>query len=250
VDPEGRLLREEVIPLGEIDPQRAGGMFFQGVDPGRYRVKWGLREAYEPIPGLWEEVAAVPGRRSRLKLRIEGRVLRGTALLNDRAVEKGWIILTDAPGISARVGRIRDAEFTVIDPPDSFRCHAAVIPERTPQPLQDLSRGEALPVPIRNYRAALREGWLRFEYAAHDLTIRFGDGFLARHPGAVLSFEHYEWDREKFHGFPAEEAIDGSPVDLRLLPPGPRRITVRSERDTLIFTQLLDLKEDQAIQIR
>ena len=249
-DPGGRLLSEEVTPLGEIDPFRTGGMHFPAVEPGRYRVKWGLREAYEPLPGIWEEVLASPGRRSRLRLRIEGRVLRGTAKLNGYVVEKGWIILTDAPGQSARVGRIRDGEFTVIDPPDAFRCHAAVIPEMTPQPLQNIARGEALPVAIRNYRAALREEWLEFEYAAHDLTIRFGDDFLAGHQGAVLSFDHYEWDRERFRTFPAEEAIDGSPVDLRLLPPGLHRITVRSARDTMLFTQLVDLKEDRAMEIR
>jgi len=66
----------------------------------------------------------------------------------------------------------------------------------------------------------------------------------------VLSFDHHEWDREHFRAFPAEEAIDGSPVDLRLLAPGLHRITVRSARDTLIFTQLLDLKEDRAMEIR
>jgi hypothetical protein len=249
-DPEGRLLHDEVTPLGEIDPFRVGGMHFPSVEPGRYRVKWGLREAYEPLPGVWEEVIAAPGARSRLRLRLEGRVLRGVAQLNGRVVERGWIILTDSPGLSARVGRIREGEFTVIDPPDSFRCHAAVIPEKAPQPLQNIARGEALPVPVRNYRAALREGWLEFEYAAHDLTIRFGDDFLARHQGAVLSFDHYAWERERFREFPAEEAIDGAPVDLRLLAPGLHRITVRSARDTLLFTQLIDLKEDRAMEIR
>jgi hypothetical protein len=239
----------EAIPLGEIDPA-PGPRSFGAVYPGRYRVRWGLRRGYAPLPGLWQDALVLPGGTARLTARLEGRTLGGHATLNGVPVERGWVLLTADPGGGTHVGRIVDGEFTIVDPPDDFRAHAAVIPERTPQPLQNIARGEALPVLLRGYRADARAGRLRVDCVGYDLTIRFGDDFLARHPGAVIEFPHYEWDRNRFRELYAEEPIEGPSLDLRLLAPGIRRLEVRSAKGTLMHTQLVDLRRDETIVIR
>ncbi len=240
------------IQLGEIDPQLRRGHDYAGIEPGVYRVKWGLREAYEPIPGLWQEAAVSPGRVVPIALRLEGQTLQGEATLNGKPVERGWILLTDDPGRSGgtRVGRIRDGRFVMLDPPASMEAHAAVIPEGMPQALQNIARGEALPSPVKGYRSALRGGFLSFDYAAHDLTIRLRDDFLARHPGAVLSLDYQEWCRTRFEPYAAEELIETPIVRLRLLSPGQHRIAVRSAKGTLIHSRTLYLKADAVMEVR
>ena len=239
------------VELGEIVPDFFGGRRFEGVEPGRYRLQWGLREPYEPMPSRIEEAAVFPGLETRIALVVEGRTLVGKARLNGAPVERGWILLTDNPGSNGTtaVGRIVGGEFLLVDPPDSFRAYAAVIPQGKPQPLQNIARGEALPAPIKNYRAILHDGVLHFDYVAHDLMLRLGDGFLARHQGAVVSFEHYEWDRTRFRSYPLDEVIESPAVDWHLLSPGPQKITVRSAKGSLIFTESLDLKEDRVIEL-
>jgi hypothetical protein len=244
--------KDSGVQLGEVVPQLFGGRRYEAVEPGHYRLKWGLREPYEPVPALFQEADVVPGLETRIALRLEGRALGGKARINGAPVKRGWILLTDHPGPSGQttVGRIVDGEFLLLDPPDSFRAYAAVVPEGKPQPLQNIARGEALPAPVRNYRAVLRDGLLQFDYVAHDLTLRLGDGFLARHQGAVVSFEHYEWDRSRFRAYPDEELIESPTVEWHLLSPGPQRITVRSAKGSLIFTESLDLREDRVVELR
>jgi hypothetical protein len=241
----------EAIPLGEIG-SAPGVLAFDGIHPGRYRLRWGLRRGYDPFPGLWQDALVLPGSSGRLSIRLEGRTLSGRALLNGAPVERGWVLLTADPGVvgATQVGRIRGGEFTIVDPPDAFRAHAAVIPERTPQPLQDISRGKALPGVLRGYRADARAGHLQVEYEAHDLTIHFGGDFLARHPGAVIEFAHYEWDRNRFREFFVEELIEGPSLDLSLLSPGVHRIEVRTPKGTLIHSQVIDLRRSETIEIR
>ena len=91
--------------LGEIPAQLFGLHRFVGIEPGLYRVRWSLRETYEAIPALVEEVIAAPGMVTELRLLLGGRVLAGEASLNGRPVERGWIVLTDRPG--RQVDRVR-----------------------------------------------------------------------------------------------------------------------------------------------
>jgi hypothetical protein len=119
-----------------------------------------------------------------------------------------------------------------------------------PQALQDIARGEALPSPVKGYRSALQGGFLRFDYAAYDLTIRLRDDFLARHPGAVLSLDYQEWGRTRFEPYAAQELIEAPVVRLRLLRPGHHRIAVRSAKGTLIHSRTLDLKADEVMEVR
>jgi hypothetical protein len=62
--------------------------------------------------------------------------------------------------------------------------------------------------------------------------------------------EHYEWERGRFRGFDAEEAITGSEVTFHLLPPGPRSVSVRSERGSLVVQYRIDLQEDSVLEVR
>ncbi len=228
-DPETRT------ELGEIPAQLFGLNTFSEIEPGTYRVKWGPRDAYEPIPPLYEEVRVEPGTITRLTLLLEGRELRGKASLNGRLVAAGWVLLTDSPGVSGstRVGRVIDGRFLMIDPPRSVLVYGAVIPERKPQPLQDIPRGEALPVRVRGYLAALRNGFLAFAYTGHNLRLKFTGDFLARYPGAYLTFPHYEWRDGRFSTYKDREPITGPLVRFDLLPPGVHNFTVRSERGAL-----------------
>ncbi|MBI4607328.1 MAG: hypothetical protein HY721_35630 [Planctomycetes bacterium] len=244
-DPDSRL------ELGEVPAGLPGGHLYRGVAPGLYRVRWGLREAYAPLPGLWEEALVVPGEEAVVALRLEGRELRGRASLNGEEVERGWILLTDDPGLpgSARVGRVLDGELVVMDPPDAVRAYAAVVPERKPQPLQNILRGEALPVAVQGYHAALRGGFLRFDYRACSLELRFGPSFMARNPGAVVRFDHYEWVRGRFEPRPAEEPLEEPVLRLELLAPGTKGIMVLNAKGTNVFSSLHDLKKDEVVVV-
>jgi hypothetical protein len=246
LDPESR------IELGEIAPHLWGLHTYRPVEPGFYRLRWGLREAYQPLPGLWQDVEVVPGLDVRVALELEGRLLRGAARLNGALVEKGWLLVTGDPGIagSASVGRIIRGQYHLIDPPLSLRGFAAVIPEGTPQALQNPGRGEALPVPVGRYRSAVREGALDFEYTAYTLTIRFGDDFLERHPGAFLSYQGAEWDGTRFRSTDGEELIEEPIVHFHLLQPGLHRVSARSPRGGLIASRIIDLRGDAVMDFR
>src|SRR5690606_8711778 len=105
--------REKPVELGEILPDWLGFHSFASVRPGRYRLRWGLRDAYEPLPWLWQDVWLPPGGAARLSLVLDGHTLRGRATLNGERVERGWVLLTHDPGTNGgtRVGRIRDGEY-------------------------------------------------------------------------------------------------------------------------------------------
>jgi hypothetical protein len=240
------------IELGEIVHQLFGIQRYSGIQPGLYRLKWGLRDAYPPLPGIWQEVQAMPGTFTSLYLPVEGRTLRGSVRFNGKPLERGWVLLTDSPGVNGAVwvGRIRDGAFVLVDPPQAFRAFAAVIPERKPQPFQNLARGEGVPVPLHNYRSALRSGRLDLEQAAHDVTLRFSPAFLTRHQRATLHFESQEWDGNSFRPVPAREPIGAPSVTFHLLAPGPWRFSIRSERDSLIHSRTVMLRESQQIELR
>lgn len=243
---------DATLQLGELSPGLPGGSVHRGIEPGRYRVRWGLRSPYEPLPGRFREVDVVPGVESVLRMRIEGDTLRGRARLNGAPVERGWVLITDQPGPQGvtSVGRIVDGEFLVVDPPRALRGYAAVVPEASPQPLQNIPRGEALPVLCRNYRSALRSGRLDLDYEAWNLTIRLRGDFLSRHPGATLHFDGYVAERNSLKRVPREELLETPTVTLFLLEPGLHRIAVRSSRGTLIHARTVDLREDQVVEIR
>ncbi|MBN1443998.1 MAG: hypothetical protein JXA90_14910, partial [Planctomycetes bacterium] len=216
---------EELTELGELEPHLFGLHFFSGVRPGGYRVTWGLRDPYDPLPALWEDVVLPAGGSARLALSLQGSTLRGSASLNGRAVPKGWFLLTYDPGEhgGTRVGRIVDGEYILVDPPSSMRAYGAVIPETSPQARQNLARGEAVPVEIRGYLQAMRAGRLDFDYHAHSLTLRFAPQFLERHPGAVFVCDGYEWERGRLRKVERREPILEPTVRLLLLTPGIQR---------------------------
>ena len=245
-DPESR------IDLGEIRPHLYGVQRFHGIEPGLYRVRWGLRQAYEPIPGLWEEVLVEPGVETRLDLQLEGRVLTGTARLNGALLESGWFLLTTDPAASGstRVGRVVDGKYFLIDPPESFRGYGALIPERTPLPLQNVARGEALPQLISRYGSAARRGTLHFGYEAYSLTFQFAEDFLSRHPGATMSYRTYEWDGNRYRASDSREPIDEPTVHFHLLPAGGHRFTVRGADGSLLHNRLLNLQQDLVLYLR
>jgi hypothetical protein len=251
VTPDGRFIEEGAISLGEVAPPGPDTEVFAGIEPGTYRLRWGLRKAYPRLPGTAVEAFVPPGEARLITLRAGGRVLGGSVTLNGTRLDRGWVILTADPASGvASVGRVREGKLVLADPPEDTRAYVAVIPERTPQPLQNTARGEALPVLLRDYRGDLRDGSLRADYRAHDLTVRFTGDFLARHPRAYLVAEHYEWERGRFRGFDAEEAITGSEVTFHLLPPGPRSVSVRSERGSLVVQYRIDLQEDSVLEVR
>ncbi|MCZ6794978.1 MAG: hypothetical protein O7J95_15350 [Planctomycetota bacterium] len=237
---------ERVFQLGEIVPDLFGLRRFAGVRPGNYRVKWGLRQVYAPLPYLWEDVFLPPAGSARLSLLFEGKTLEGEARLNGAPVEKGWILITYDPGENGgtRVGRIENGRFLMVDPVSTFRAYASIIPEGEPQAEQNVARGEAVPVAVRNYRDAFRQGYLRFDYRAWTLTLRFEPEFLARHPGCVLTFNRYRWQSGRFLKKPAEEPVTEPTVHFHLLEPGVHRIAVRSPRGSLIAGRTVVLKDD------
>ena len=243
-DPESRT------ELGEVAPGLPGGLYYSGIEPGLYRIRWGLREAYAPLPGHWESASVVPGRNARIQLRVEGQALRGRVRWNAAPLARGWILLTDDPaaGSTTCVGRVRDGEYILLDPPDSLRAYAAVVPEDNPQPVQNITRGEALPQAVRNYRHQVRSGSLDLDFVSHDLTLEFSDDFLARHPGAVISTEYYRWDRGHYEPYDVEEAIDQPVVRFQGLRPGPRRIGIRSAKGGLISSRMLEVRDDVTIR--
>lgn len=224
------------VDLGELPPEFFGLHRFEGVRPGQYRVKWGLRDAYEPVPPVWENVFLPPAGLGRLDFVIEGLVVRGRARLNGLAVEKGWVILTHNPGENggARVGRVIDGEFELIDPPNVLRAWAAVIPEEKDQVVQNIYRGEALPVEVRNYRSSLRTGFLEVAGAGYNLRLELDKNLLLRHPGAALSFDHWEWDGKRFRAVEDSELIESSSLLFGLLLPGSHRFTIRSETGSVL----------------
>ncbi len=238
--------------LGEIAASAFGVNRFVGIEPGIYRVRWGLEDAYDAIPPVTEEVLVEAGLESALALVLEGRELRGRARRNGVPVRDGWILLTDTPSIESgtRVGRVVDGEFLMIDPPTGASVYGAVIEKSQPQTIQNIYRGEAIPIRVRSYPTALRTGDLHFDYAAHDLTVKFATDFLTRYPGAYLTFQHYEWTGRHFRAFKAEEAIEGPLVHLRSLLPGVHHFSVRRARGGLISTQAVDLTEqDRTVRI-
>jgi hypothetical protein len=241
------------VDLGELPPEFFGLHRFEGVRPGQYRVRWGLRDAYEPVPPVWQDVFLPVGGRGRLDFVIEGIVVRGRAELNGLPVEKGWVILTHNPGENggARVGRVVDGEFELIDPPKVLRAWAAVIPEEKDQAQQNIYRGEALPVEVRNYRSALRSGFLEVVGAGYDLRLELDRDLLLRNPGATLSFDHWEWDGRRFRAVEDSELIESSRLSFGLLLPGSYRFTIRSETGSLLRQFTVPLKgADLVVPVR
>ena len=224
------------VDLGELPPEFYGLHRFEGVRPGQYRVKWGLRDAYEPVPPVWEDVFLPLGGLARLDFVIEGLVVRGRAVLNGLPVEKGWVILTHNPGENggARVGRVLDGEFELVDPPNVLRAWAAVIPEEKDQATQNIYRGEALPVEVKNYRASVRAGFLEVSSAGYDLRLQLDKNLLLRNPGATLSFDHWEWDGRRFRDVEDTELIESNRITFGLLLPGSSRFTIRSETGSVL----------------
>ena len=224
------------VDLGELPPEFFGLHRFEGVRPGQYRVKWGLRDLYEPVPPAWEDVFLPAGGLARLDFFIEGLVVGGRARLNGLPVEKGWVILTHNPGENggARVGRIIDGEFELVDPPNVLRAWAAVIPQEKNQVVQNIYRGEALPVEVKNYRSSLRSGSLEVAASGHNLRLELDRNLLLRYPGAVLSFEHWQWDGKRFRGVEDSELIESSSLEFGLLLPGSYRFTIRSELGSVL----------------
>ena len=224
------------VDLGELPPEFFGLHRFEGVRPGQYRVKWGLRDLYEPVPPAWEDVFLPAAGLARLDFFIDGLVTGGRASLNGVPVEKGWVILTHNPGENggARVGRVIDGEFELVDPPNVLRAWAAVIPQEKNQVIQNIYRGEALPVEVKNYRASLRSGDLEVAATGHNLRLELDKDLLLRYPGAVLSFEHWQWDGKRFRGVEDSELIESSSLEFGLLLPGSYRFTIRSKLGSVL----------------
>ena len=89
--------------------------------------------------------------------------------------------------------------------------------------------------------AALRNGFLAFAYTGHHLRLKFTGDFLARYPGAYLTFSHYEWRDGRFSTYKDREPITGPLVRFHLLPPGVHNFTVRSERGALLVSRPVPL---------
>jgi len=243
---------ESVFELGEILPTLHEVHRYEGIEPGRYRLRWGLRESYTPFPGLWQEVEAGVGMQVALHLRLEGRTLRGRARFNGRALRRGWILITDDPsgGGGTWVGRVVDGSYTVLDPPQTFEAFGAVIPEGEPLPTQNIERGEALPVRLPRYSGSLRRGRLNFDYEAFTMTLRFDAEFLADHPGAWLSYDGYVWDERRYRRRRREVLIEDRIVRFQLLPRGQHSFGVVNQRGNLVQRWVVDLTEDREILVR
>ena len=126
-----------------------------------------------------------------------------------------------------------------------------MIPEDEPQPQQNTVRGEALPVRIRSYALALRQGFLSFDYTGYKLRLKFTPEFLSRYPGATLSFSHFEWDGREFDAFRDSEIIETPFVDFHLYHPGIHRFTVRSARGSLLLTRPVALgRNDETVLLK
>ncbi|MEM7234267.1 MAG: hypothetical protein AAF517_18965, partial [Planctomycetota bacterium] len=245
---------DRVVQLGEIHPDLLGFHRFIGIRPGRYRITWGLRDGYDPLPPLWEEVFVEEGTRSELNLVLEGRVLRGQASFNHRPLAKGWILITDAPGEegATRVGRVENGQYVIVDPPQGAVAFGAVIPDNGKTiPVQNIARGESLPIQIAGYGRGAARGVVNFNYEAYDVTIRLGPDFRTRYPGAYVQFPHYEFRRGRIRTFVDKEELNEPTYVLRSLRPGTYRFVLRTDRDTLIMNQAVILKDrSKSIEMR
>jgi hypothetical protein len=112
---------------------------------------------------------------------------------------------------------VTGGRFTAPVPRNSRRAWAALIPERRPQPLPDLLRGEALPVEVIDYERQLQQGFLPFQYTAYRLEITIAADILAKYPDLEIEFPHYRWTPRGYHQEPARESIAASPFVLNLL---------------------------------
>lgn len=244
-DPDART------PLGELPGGNLPGVEFAGVEPGVYRVRFGLRSAYAPLPGRIEEVVVEPGGSARLECVVSGKLLQGKVTYNNRPLDRGWVLLTADPTSSdATVGRVSGGELVLLDPPQAFRAYAAVIPEQDPQGAQNLIRGEGLPVTLAGYHLMLQRGFLSIEYSSHDLTLQIDPGLLLRQQGITLSIDHYAWDGTKFRPYPVEELIEEPTLRLFGLAEGSHRIGVKNARGTMVFSQVVPLEKATVMAIR
>jgi hypothetical protein len=245
IDPDTRF------SLGEIPADFYGLREFTNIRPGVYRVTWRLRDEYASLPPVWEDVNVPLGGSASLRFVVEGTVLRGVARLNGSRVEKGWILLTHDPGLNGgtRVGRIIDGKFELIDAPDTLKAYAAVIPETTPQPHQNIPLGEALPRDIPGYRASMRSGRLDFDYVAYGVEFRFSETFLARYPGIRLTYQHHEWNGRTFETRPETMAIESTEVAFRMMRKGRYRFTVRNERGSMLRNLPVAIRDEDVTRI-
>jgi len=239
-DPDTRVV------LGEIPPDLFGLREYIAAPPGNYRVTWSLREAYDPIAPLWEDVFLPDGGESRLSFVVEGRVLQGSASLNGQPVLKGWILLTHDPGENGgtRVGRIVNGQFTIVDAPDSLQAWAAIVPERTPQPTQNVLLGSALPLSVPDYRSSYRNRFLSFSYEAYDLTMEFSDDFMTRNPGSKIFFDSYVWDGRRFINRESSIPIEATSKTFFLMQPRVHRFKIRNKRGSLVRSVVGTLHDD------
>jgi hypothetical protein len=184
----------------------------------------------------------VEGRDAVISLAIEGRVLRGEAKLNGKLVERGWVLVTDDPGVGGggRVGRIRAAPTRSSTRRSTRDLYAAVIPEDTPQALQNVLRGEGVPVKLRRISGSLHRGVdsarADIEYEAYDLTLQFSDDFLASSPGRGPLLRWTGVGRRPLPARAARGVIEETEVRFRLVEPGGHRIAIplRARRPPLV----------------
>ncbi|MEE8142060.1 MAG: hypothetical protein V3T77_03090, partial [Planctomycetota bacterium] len=224
----------EILDLGPVSDEPAAQHLFQGITPGVYQVSWRLKNAPPWLHPTTVETPLNAGERRRLRYIIEDEFVVGEASFNGTSLNRGWILVTDNPGnpLASRFGRVRGGGFEVAVSPSSRELHASLIPQRTPQPVPNFDRGEALPIPAPQL---LRDSYPSFSYVAYNLAIEFTDSMLAEHANLQIEFPHYIWRRGEFIDDRRGEAIRDNPFWLHLVPPGIFSYRIVAPRDWKSF---------------
>jgi hypothetical protein len=209
------------IDLGPLAPTPRGGAVHPGIEPGLYRLRWGLAE---PLPWSAERVAealVAPGAESALGLRILDRFATGDAYFNGERLERGWALIAGDPDDEARFfwGRVLAGRFEV-PLPRVDRAFVSLLPERDPLPRPNFSRGELLPIEYTNFRFDAPRRQLRIDYQAFDLTYTLPRAGPGSHRGYVIEFPHYDWTGRKFDQQLRSEGLEDGVLTLRCIPAG------------------------------
>lgn len=242
---------EDWTDLGSVEVPERGGLLYRGISPGVYELVWDLVEPHPQFVSRSQATAVEPGVEARLVLQVDDHFLTGRARFNGVELERGWVLLTPDPGDQStlRTGRVRDGSFVVPLPRSADRAFVSLIPERTPLPMANFERGEALPREVENFRQVVKDAYLEVDYFAYDLTVEFPAGIAENHPDLEAHFPHFEFGRRgELRVDTRREELRSSTFRLFLLRPGPFSLRVSSS-DGLRYLQNFELRRDLSVSV-
>ncbi len=209
-------------PAIALGPVREGTASYRGVTPGLYRLAWNLVQPHPRVGGRAVELVLAPGTAGTLRLRIDEVFCTGDAVFNGQPLERGWVLISDAPDDPAAtlVGRVIDGAFEAPAPARAANAFVALVPEWEPVPEPNHFRGELLPVAYPRYRFDVRKRHLSVRYNAYNLTYELPRSVVARYRDIEVQFPHYVWDGSGFRSEWRAERLEGHVLRLSLVQPG------------------------------